>query len=378
MRKLPVVLSGLFLFVIVLSAAAQGPPPFGGPGSDGQGPPSFGPRGNSGGPPPFGDQGGNGQGPPFGGQGGNGQGPPFGGQGGNGQGPPFGGQGGNGQGPPFGGQGGNGQSGFRSLGPSPFDRSSPFGAHAQGNGGIGHASPLDRRQGGPNFQRPSAKAAAQQPSEKVLHALTPEQAKATFNNNVKVTINGDFLEIESDGIPNHQTATYPNEHNPNSILRQNYHFRIPLQPKFAEQTTKLPFGPIGVAVNGIPFYNPYNAEGRDAVFGPSAEVFDSCCGHPDPRGRYHYHKYPVCINSPFRDPSGKHSPLIGWSFDGFAICGPNGEDGSPPKDLDKCNGHIDKVRGYHYHVTNDFPYILGAYRGVIEQSNFDGPVWGRP
>jgi hypothetical protein len=375
MRKIPLVIVGLLLLVPALAVTAQGPPNFAGPGGDsqgpppsggdGQGPPGFGgPNGNGQGPPPFGPRGNNRQGSPQFGPQGVGQGPPrFGppggdgqGQDGNGQGPPpFRGQGDNGQGPPFGPRG-LGQNGGRD------DRGTSFG----------------RRQGGPDFQRPSAKAAVQQPSEKVLHALTPEQAKATFNGNVKVKINGDFLEIESDGIPNHQTATYPNEHNPNRILRQNYHFRIPLQPKFAEQTTKLPFGPIGVAVNGIPFYNPYNAEGRDAVFGPSAEVFDSCCGHPDPRGRYHYHKYPVCINSPFRDPTGKHSPLIGWSFDGFAVYGPNGEEGTPPKDLDKCNGHIDTVRGYHYHVTNDFPYILGAYRGVIEPSNFDGPVWGRP
>jgi YHYH protein len=421
MRKLPFILASLLPLVAAISVMAQGPPPFGGPGGNGQGPPPssgqggddqgpqpFGRPGRNGqGPPPFGGPGGNGQGPPgFGGQGGNGQGPPpFGGPGGNGQGPPpFGGPGGNGQGPPpFGGPGGNGQGPSQfgqgpdgqgppefdsdGQGPPPFDRTGGngqgaprFGPRGQGQGGgpNGQGTSFGRRQGAPNFQRPSAKAAAQQPGEKVLHALTPEQAKSTFNSNVTVKIVGAFLEIESNGIPNHQTATYPNEHNPNSILQQNYHFRIPLQPKFAEQTTKLPFGPIGVAVNGIPFYNPYNAEGRDAVFGPSAEVFDSCCGHPDPRGRYHYHKYPVCINSPFRDPAGKHSPLIGWAFDGFAIYGPNGEEGSPPKDLDKCNGHIDKVRGYHYHVTNDFPYILGAYRGVIEPSNFDGPVWGRP
>jgi hypothetical protein len=228
-----------------------------------------------------------------------------------------------------------------------------------------------------NFRRPTAQAATQQPDERVLSALNPTEKKATFSNNVKVSLTGQFLDVASNGIPNHPTGNYPNEHNPNSILRQDYHFRIPLKPKMARDTTSLPFGPIGVAVNGIPFYNPYNAQGMDAVFGPNAEVFDSCCGHPDPMGRYHYHKYPICVNSPFRDPYGKHSTLIGWAFDGFAIYGPNGEDGEPPKDLDGCNGHTDKARGYHYHVTSGFPYVLGAYRGVVEMSNFEGPVWGR-
>ena len=106
------------------------------------------------------------------------------------------------------------------------------------------------------------------------------------------------------------------------------------------------------------------------------ETFDSCCGHPDPQGRYHYHKYPVCIKSPFKDPKGKHSPLIGYAFDGFPIYGPNGENGKPPTDLDCCNGHWDKVRGYHYHVTAGFPYILGGYRGVVETAQLRPPGAG--
>ena len=260
--------------------------------------------------------------------------------------------------------------GFRDdMGPPPFG--------SQG-GGFGPSGRFGPRPGSrPDFRRQTAEAASQQPSEHILSALSPMQKRDTFNSNAKVSISGQFLEVRSNGIPNHPTGSYPNEHNPNSILVQDYHFRIPLKPKLAARTTSLPFGPIGVAVNGIPFYNPYNAEGRDAVFGPNAEIFDSCCGHPDPMGRYHYHKYPICVNSPFRDPSGQHSPLIGWAFDGFAIYGPNGENGQPPLDLDRCNGHIDSVHGYHYHVTSKFPYVLGAYRGVVEMNNFDGPVWGR-
>jgi hypothetical protein len=132
-------------------------------------------------------------------------------------------------------------------------------------------------------------------------------------------------------------------------------------------------GPIGVAINGVPFYNPYNAEGADAA---KNEAFDDCCGHPDPQGRYHYHIYPKCIHTSFVDKPGEHSPLIGFAFDGYAIYGPNGDGGKPPADLDECNGHSDPVRGYHYHVTNKFPYILGGYHGVVEVSNLDGKERG--
>ncbi|GAB4463904.1 MAG: hypothetical protein OHK0029_33280 [Armatimonadaceae bacterium] len=194
-----------------------------------------------------------------------------------------------------------------------------------------------------------------------------------FDTNVRVEKTDSHYIVRSDGIPNHTTAEFPNKDNPNRIRRQNYTFFIPRQPQRAAKPTPLPMGPIGVAVNGVPFYNPYNAEGLDAVSGLYAEVFDSCCGHPDQMGRYHYHKYPVCLKTPFQDKEGQHSPLIGYAFDGYAIYGPKGENGSVPKDLDAYNGHTDRERSYHYHVSEKFPYLIGGYRGVVDLRNFDRP-----
>jgi hypothetical protein len=194
-----------------------------------------------------------------------------------------------------------------------------------------------------------------------------------FDANVHVTVTDDYVIVKSDGIPNHPTAQFPNKNNPNTIRPQSYTFYIPRKPRRADKPSRLPMGPIGVAINGIPFYNPFNAEGLDAVTGLYAEVFDSCCGHPDMMGRYHYHKYPVCLKTRFHDTPGEHSPLIGYAFDGYAIYGPRGENGQPPRDLDNCNGHTDAKRGYHYHVSATFPYILGGYRGVVETRNFDAP-----
>ena len=191
-----------------------------------------------------------------------------------------------------------------------------------------------------------------------------------FRKNVRVVLTADYLIVHSNGIPDHDTGPFPNAHNPNRIREQNYTFRIPRHPQPADQIGRLPMGPIGVAINGVPFYNPYSAEGQDAAMN---EVFDECCGHPDPMGRYHYHIYPKCIHTSFVDKPGEHSPLIGYAFDGYAIYGPNGDGGKPPTDLDACNGHWDAERGYHYHVTNKFPYILGGYRGVVVRSNFDHP-----
>src|SRR4051794_8591504 len=168
------------------------------------------------------------------------------------------------------------------------------------------------------------------PGHEFAQADPPGEARNEhpFDSNVRVTLRAESMTVESDGIPTHPTGTFPSPTNPNRILKQEYRFVIPRHPRKAGKPTPTPFGPIGVAINGIPFYNPYNAEGRDAVLGPFAEIFDSCCGHPDPLGRYHYHKYPVCLKSPFKDAKTGHSPLLGLMFDAYALYGPNGPDGT--------------------------------------------------
>jgi hypothetical protein len=197
--------------------------------------------------------------------------------------------------------------------------------------------------------------------------LSNEERAKLFQGSAKVSFREGWMLVESNALPNHATGSFPNASNPNSIREQHIWFWIPLNPKKADKPTPTPFGPIGVAINGIPFYNQYNAQGGDAV---RLETFDSCCGHPDPSGLYHYHQYPTCIKSPFKDPAGEHSPLIGFMLDGYAICGPNGNGGKPPADLDDCNGHWDKERGYHYHVTKAYPYLIGAYRGMVLPGSF--------
>ncbi len=197
--------------------------------------------------------------------------------------------------------------------------------------------------------------------------------------NVRLSHDDRFLIIESQGYPNHPTAVFPNSRNPNSIRVQSMKFRLPLEPKLADKITRLPMGPIGTALNGVVFFNPFEMEGMNAVEGYSEVWLDSCCGHPQQSGVYHYHKYPSCVKSPFSDDGKQHSPIIGFAWDGFPLYGPYEASGKKAKDLtgeralDVCNGHKDEQRGYHYHVTlGRFPYILGGYAGVVEPSNNRG------
>src|SRR5262249_19542212 len=93
-------------------------------------------------------------------------------------------------------------------------------------------------------------------------------------------------------------------------------------------------------------------------------------------GVYHYHKYPTCLKTPFPDDGDRHSPVIGFAWDGYPVYGPYVSKGVMAKDLtgaaalDVCNGRFDLYRGYHYHATPDkFPYMIGGYAGVVESSN---------
>jgi len=194
--------------------------------------------------------------------------------------------------------------------------------------------------------------------------------------NLRLSHDEHVLIIQSQGYPNHPTAIFPNSDNPNTIRVQDFTFRLPLEPKLADKITRLPRGPIGTALNGVVFFNPFEEQGRNAVEGYSEVWLDSCCGHPQQTGVYHYHKYPSCVKSPFSDDGKGHSPVIGFAFDGFPVHGPFEDAGNSAKDLtgdqalDVCNGHQDRSRGYHYHVTpGRFPYILGGYAGVVEPSN---------
>lgn len=188
-----------------------------------------------------------------------------------------------------------------------------------------------------------------------------------------------FIILDTQNLPNHPHAPFPNSGNPNSIVAQKMQLKLPIVPKKGESITRVPMGPIGVAINGVVFFNPFEAGGMNAVQGYRSEWLDSCCGHPQQHGVYHYHKYPSCVKSPFPEDGKQHSPIIGFAWDGYPVYGPYESDGVMAKDLtgssklDVCNGHFDAERGYHYHVTPEkFPYVIGGYAGVPERSNGRG------
>lgn len=192
--------------------------------------------------------------------------------------------------------------------------------------------------------------------------------------NVTASIEGDTLFIQTNGLPDHATQQV----NPNTPRTADYALEMPLNPEYTLEITSTGMGAIGVMVNGVLFYNPFTAEGLDAV---EHEVFDNCLGHPDQMGRYHYHQAPGCLLD------GTDGQLIGFAFDGFPLYSYADESGSTPTDLDECNGHFGSTPEYpegiyHYHVTDTFPYLIGCYHGEVQIKNLQetggGPGAGQP
>lgn len=196
--------------------------------------------------------------------------------------------------------------------------------------------------------------------------------------NRKWTVNssGTSRSLVGNGFPDHTTGTYPikstddayqYDRNPNSIKEQSLSYTLPTNPTMLANPECVG-GEVGVMLSGIPIFNGFDAAGRDAV---AWEVQDSCGGHPQSVGQYHYHGYSKCLKDTTAPT--EHSSLIGYAFDGFGIYGLKGELGAQlgTEVLDECHGHTHNIfwdgqtkSMYHYHLTYDFPYSVGCFRAA--------------
>jgi hypothetical protein len=198
-----------------------------------------------------------------------------------------------------------------------------------------------------------------------------------------VYVSGDYVVIETTGVPNHSSpywgAGHPNYSsphsgmnvNPNVITGQDFKFYIPLSPTVASSVSSTPLGSIGVSLSGVPFFNQYGGPNNQPLDNEIAS-FDSYYGHPQQSGEYHYHWEPTYLTS------ADNSILVGYSLDGFPIYGPtNQSDGQYPTDLDEINGHTHVTEEYpdgtyHYHATSTVPYLIGGFRGQVGSSGGGG------
>lgn len=193
-----------------------------------------------------------------------------------------------------------------------------------------------------------------------------------------ITVEGNYVVIKSTGAPDHKSIYYPTNNslyenfsgttfggntfnkNPNSIATQNYTFKIPMSPAVDASHQATPLGPIGVSLNGVPFFNQY--AGPNQLLTNEVVSFDQWWGHPAQGGDYHYHVEPKYLTTV----KASKSALLGFLLDGFPVYGPE-ENGTTVTNamLDAYHGHTSATADYpngiyHYHITSTDPYINGS------------------
>lgn len=247
----------------------------------------------------------------------------------------------------------------------------PLHAHLTGNGG--HDATALR------FARefPGQAACLAVPAEASPRPRTgPEAAFARFAPAVRTRTEGGFLFVESNGLPAHGMMIGITAWQQQVPLPQPYTganaWRIPLAPVAAPQPIpvrdRFLRGAIALAVNGIPIFNPQNNRGELSVEIGELDQWGGHCGRADD---YHYHVVPLHLQSVV----GEGLP-VAYALDGYPILGLKEPDGSIPANLDACSGHETPGLGYHYHATSRYPYVIGAFRGVVVER--DGQVDPQP
>ena len=191
-----------------------------------------------------------------------------------------------------------------------------------------------------------------------------------------ITFDGTWVTIKYNALPDHKSIYYPTTNPlyeffsgttyggytfakaPNTISTQTITLKIPVNPVVAATHATTPMGVIGVALNGIPFFNQYAAGGTP--IGAEIAGFDQWWGHPQQTGMYHYHVEPLYLTTVKSTKWG----IMGFLLDGFPVYGPKEENNTDPTGLDVYHGHTHATADYpggiyHYHFSAAAPYLNG-------------------
>ena len=171
----------------------------------------------------------------------------------------------------------------------------------------------------------------------------------------------DRAEFKSIGLPdeNHDLMIGIEASNQQFPSVHNYQFTIKRNPTYLKSTTQTDSGPIGVAINGVPLFDP-STQGRADSNGNrphtlDAGELDNCGGHSGRGDDYHYHIAPKCL---IKDLGIEHIETlkqpIGFAMDGFPILalGWFKKSNDVESMLDDCRGMTDENGQYFYNVMS--------------------------
>jgi hypothetical protein len=191
------------------------------------------------------------------------------------------------------------------------------------------------------------------------------QFKATHEGSEEV-LQGNGLPARSGVFPvSPSDPAYAYNPDPTAISAHSVDVSLPYNPT-VNASPQCTGAIVGVAINGIPILDGFDAGGNDAA---AVETQDTCHGHPNGQVGYHYHSLSPCILS---KKAFSHTTQVGWALDGFGIYVEYNAQGEllTNSDLDGCHGrtsvvpwHGKKVDIYHYDMTFEFPYTVGCFVG---------------
>ena len=154
---------------------------------------------------------------------------------------------------------------------------------------------------------------------------------------------------------------------------------LPLHPVMAERPTSLGVvSKVGIALTGTPIFS----DAPSVAHTGHMPALDTCGGHVDPGGWYHWHANASDIETVFEAAQvdatcslqQDASQMFGYAFDGYPIFGSRERSGAMPENLDDCGGHIgampNGIVGYHYHTSDSFPNLPTCLSGVPAIDNF--------
>jgi phosphatidylethanolamine-binding protein (PEBP) family uncharacterized protein len=202
-------------------------------------------------------------------------------------------------------------------------------------------------------------------------AQVAKSLKASTTGVATVECDGTYAYVASNGLATHTMMDGIIASNLQVPIAQSFFganaWKIPLKPAIAATTTTANDGPIGVAINGVPIFNPCKQGGCQNGDTKVLGELDVCNGHAGRADDYHYHAAPVCLMAGQPASYWDTHPL-GWALDGFAIFGYNDADGRVASRDEVCGGNTSAVAnapsGYSYHVTDAAPYVLSCFRGT--------------
>jgi hypothetical protein len=188
------------------------------------------------------------------------------------------------------------------------------------------------------------------------------QSQPAYSDVQQISYSKDFVYIKGTGLASHQMGPWyigVNRIFGNWPTNLGYTRRFPLHPEPAAKKVTNGLGPLGLWVNGVSLFNlldgaSYNPTTGRETQGPGRPgvgvglwarnavvveqpTFDKSNAHQPPNGEYHYHDNPVALRyqlddnvaydaatGSYRENTSRlhHSPILGWSNDGYPIYGP--------------------------------------------------------